>query len=78
MAKYTLGLNTIGYNTSASLIKDNKIVAAIEEERLSREKRTRKFPVNAIRFCLNKANIKFDDLDFDSNLKLKLIVFKAP
>ena len=34
MAKYTLGLNTIGYNTSASLIKDNKIVAAIEEERL--------------------------------------------
>ena len=63
MAKYTLGLNTIGFNTSASLIKDNKIVAAIEEERLSREKRTRKFPINAINFCLDKANIKFEDID---------------
>lgn len=63
MAKYTLGLNTIGYNTSASLIKDNKIVAAIEEERLSREKRTRKFPINAVHFCLDRANIKFEEID---------------
>ena len=63
MAKYILGLNSIGYNTSASLIKDNKIVAAIEEERLSREKRTRKFPINAIHFCLDRANIKFEEID---------------
>ena len=58
MKKYILGLNSIGFNTSASLICDNKIVAAIEEERLSRDKRTRKFPEKAIKFCLNKENIK--------------------
>ena len=44
MKKYILGLNSIGFNTSASLSCGNKIIAAIEEERLSREKRTRKFP----------------------------------
>jgi carbamoyltransferase len=63
MKKYILGLNSIGFNTSASLICDNKIVAAIEEERLSRDKRTRKFPEKAIKFCLNKENIKLEDLE---------------
>ena len=63
MKKYILGLNSIGFNTSASLICDNKIIAAIEEERLSREKRTRKFPDKAIKFCLDKGNIKLEDLE---------------
>jgi carbamoyltransferase len=63
MKKYILGINSIGFNTSASLICDKKIIASVEEERLSREKRTRKFPSNAIKFCLDKANIKFEDLE---------------
>ena len=63
MKKYILGINSIGFNTSASLICDGKIVAAVEEERLSRNKRTRKFPVKAIKYCLNEANIKFEDLE---------------
>lgn len=63
MKKYILGLNSIGFNTSASLIYDNKIIAAIEEERLSREKRTRKFPDKAIKFCLDKGKIKLEDLE---------------
>ena len=63
MKKYILGINSIGFNTSASLICDKKIVASVEEERLSREKRTRKFPTKAIKFCLDKANIRFEDLE---------------
>ena len=62
MKKIILGLNSIGINTSASLIIDNKIVCAVEEERLNRQKRTRKFPIKAIEFCLNKANIKIENL----------------
>ena len=54
MGKYILGLNAIGINTSASIIKDNKIIAAVEEERLTRDKRTRNFPEKSIEFCLNK------------------------
>ncbi|MBD1140952.1 carbamoyltransferase [Pelagibacterales bacterium SAG-MED39] len=63
MKKYILGINSTGFNTSASLICDNKIVAAVEEERLSREKRTRKFPNNAIKFCFDKAGISFQNLE---------------
>ena len=63
MKKYILGLNSIGFNTSASLLCNNKIVAAVEEERLSRNKRTRKFPEKAIKFCLDKENIKPEDLE---------------
>ena len=64
MGKYILGLNAIGINTSASIIKDNKIIAAVEEERLTRDKRTRNFPEKSIEFCLNKLNINITDLDY--------------
>ena len=64
MSKYILGLNAIGINTSASIIKDNKIIAAVEEERLTRDKRTRNFPEKSIEFCLNKLNINITDLDY--------------
>ena len=40
---YILGLNAYGFNTSATLLKNGILIGAIEEERLSREKRTRKF-----------------------------------
>ena len=63
MLNYILGLNSIGFNTSASIFKDGKLIAAIEEERLTRKKRTRNFPVNAIKFCLESANISLDNLD---------------
>ena len=62
MKNIILGLNAIGINTSASLIIDNKIICAAEEERFNREKRTRKFPIKSINFCLKKLNIKFEDL----------------
>tara|TARA_B100001059_G_C17800527_1_gene565893 strand:+ start:90 stop:1793 length:1704 start_codon:yes stop_codon:yes gene_type:complete len=62
MKNIILGLNAIGINTSASLIIDNKIISAIEEERLIRQKRTRKFPIESINYCLSNAKIKLSDL----------------
>jgi predicted NodU family carbamoyl transferase len=50
---YILGLNAYGFNTSATLLKNGILIGAIEEERLSREKRTRKFPINSIKYLLN-------------------------
>ncbi len=62
MKKIILGLNSVGFNTSASLIIDNKLVSAVEEERLIREKRTRKFPIKSINYCLNKHKLCLEDL----------------
>ena len=63
MKKYILGVNAIGINTSACLILNNKIICAVEEERLTKKKRTKEFPINAINFCLNKCNISFEQLN---------------
>ncbi len=60
---YILGLNAIGFNTSASLLKDGKLVGAIEEERLSRNKRTRSFPNLSIEYLLKKNNLSFKDIN---------------
>ena len=61
-----LGLNFFHADTSAALIVDNNIVAAVEEERFSRIKHFSGFPVQSINYCLNHANLKFEDLDIIS------------
>ena len=58
-----LGINSVGYNTSSALLRDGKVVFAVEEERLIREKRTRNFPFQGIREALKVSGLQFDDLD---------------
>ena len=59
---YILGLTTMG-NSSACLFKNNKILYAIEEERLSRIKNDSSFPYKSITKCLEYANINLSDID---------------
>ncbi len=59
-----LGINCFSHDTSAALLKDGKIVAFAEEERFNRQKHTRAFPDNAIRFCLEFGGIGINDLDY--------------
>lgn len=51
-----LGIS-LGFNSSASVVdKDtSKVIAAISEERLTREKNTKKLPINAIKWVLEQA-----------------------
>ncbi|GAA3798565.1 carbamoyltransferase [Streptomyces phyllanthi] len=53
----------IGHDAAAALIVDGRLVAAVEEERLNRQKKTSAFPVNAIRWVLDEAGLTFDDVD---------------
>lgn len=60
-----LGLYVSGAQSSAALLEGNTLVAAIAEERLNREKRSRNFPQRAIAYCLEQAGIPhLDDLDY--------------
>ena len=59
---YILGLTTMG-NSSACLFKDDKILFAIEEERLSRIKNDSSFPYKSIDRCLKSENINLSDVD---------------
>ena len=62
-----LGINHDMYITSAALIIDGKIIVACPEERLNRDKLTRAFPTNAVNYCLKKANLRLDQIDFIAN-----------
>ena len=62
--KVCLGINSAGFNTSCSLFIDNKLFFAVEEERLNREKRTRKFPIKAVKYIFEKFSLKLEDIDF--------------
>ncbi|WP_334313629.1 carbamoyltransferase family protein [Streptomyces sp. HD] len=53
----------LGHDAAAALLIDGRLVAAVEEERLNREKKTTDFPTNAIDWCLKEAGITFDDVD---------------
>ncbi|GAA2691336.1 MULTISPECIES: carbamoyltransferase C-terminal domain-containing protein [Actinosynnema] len=51
------------HDAAASLVRDGELVAAVEEERLNRIKKTTKFPSTAIRECLALAGASTDDVD---------------
>lgn len=61
---WILGISAFYHDSAACLVKDGKIVAAAQEERYTRKKHDPRFPINAIRFCLEDANITSQDLDY--------------
>ena len=60
-----LGLSgAISHDPSAALYIDGKLVAAVEEERLIRDKHAKgKMPIESTRFVLQQAGIKPEDVD---------------
>lgn len=59
-----LGINAYHADASASILEDGKLIAATEEERFTRTKHWAGFPVQAIAFCLQEANISLKDVDY--------------
>ncbi len=63
MAKI-LGINCFSHDTAACLLDGGRIVAFAEEERFVREKHTKNFPDESVRYCLAEAGLSVDDIDF--------------
>lgn len=59
-----LGISCYYHDAAACLLVDGEVVAAASEERFTRIKQDSEFPVNAIRFCLERGGIQESDLDF--------------
>ena len=73
---YILGINAYHADSSAALLKDGELIAAIEEERFTRVKHWAGFPALAIQFCLQQAGITLDQVDYigiGRNPKAKLL-----
>lgn len=52
-----------GHNSAACLMKDGKILAAIQEERIRYHKNYPGFPIEAIKWVLTYSNILIDEID---------------
>ncbi len=52
-----------GFDASAALVVDGKVIAAAAEERFNGRKQSSDFPAAAIRFCLSQANLSIADVD---------------
>jgi len=61
---YILGINAFHGDSSACILHNGELLMAVEEERFRRIKHWAGFPVEAIRACLEIANIGVEDLDY--------------
>jgi len=59
-----LGISAFYHDSAASLVRDGEIVAAAQEERFTRKKHDARFPVNAVRYCLNEGGIRLSDVKY--------------
>jgi len=60
---YILGLNAYHGDAAAALIKDGRLIAAVEEERFNRIKHCAGFPVQSIEYCLRAAGIEIEEIE---------------
>jgi len=60
---YALGISCYYHDSSAAILKDGKVIAAVEEERFSRKKFDDDFPKQAINWCLKESGISSKNLD---------------
>jgi len=62
-SKVILGISCYYHDSAACLLIDGDIKSAVQEERFSRIKHDARFPVNAIKYCLNSQGLTISDVD---------------
>ena len=65
--KVVLGLSHDLWISSAAIVVKGKVVAAVAEERLNRQKKYKGFPSLSIEYCLKEAGLNIDDVDLVVN-----------
>lgn len=61
---YILGITCYGHDSSAAILKDGKLITAVEEERFDRKKHSHAFPIHSIVHCLEECAITMQDIDY--------------
>jgi carbamoyltransferase len=71
-----LGISCFYHDSAAALLRDGEIVAAAQEERFSRRKHDMGFPRHAIAFCLERAGLRAEQLDYVAFYDKPLLKFE--
>ena len=59
---FVLGISGLYHDSAAAVLRDGEIVAAAQEERFTRRKHDPRFPISAIQWCLEAAEVPVDGL----------------
>ena len=60
---FILGINAYHGDAAAALVKDGKLIAAVEEERFNRVKHCAGFPTESVKYCLSAAGVSIEDVE---------------
>lgn len=71
-----LGISCFYHDAAAALVVDGHIVAAAQEERFTRIKHDERFPVLAVRYCLDEAGLSINDIDYVAFYDKPLLKFE--
>src|SRR4051794_12608547 len=63
MSRHVLGISAFYHDAAACLLRDGRVVLAVEEERLSRVKHDRRYPERAVAQCLEAGGLAASDVD---------------
>jgi carbamoyltransferase len=58
-----IGISSGYHDSACSLLQDGVLVAAVQEERFSRVKNDKSFPIQAFAYCLKEGGITISDVD---------------
>ncbi len=59
-----MGISAYYHDSGVALIRDEEIIAAVQEERFTRKKHDPDFPSRSIQYCLQEAGITLADVDY--------------
>ena len=59
-----LGISAFFHDSAICLLKDGRIVTAIQEERFSRKKHDNRFPLKALKYIVKNFNLRPQDIDY--------------
>ena len=57
-----VGLNAFHADSAAAILRDGRLIAAVEEERFRRVKHWAGFPTKALEYCLNEARVTLSEV----------------
>lgn len=58
-----IGISCYYHDSSACLVKDGKVILAVEEERFSGIKHDNSFPINSIKWIIAESNLNYKDIE---------------
>lgn len=73
---YILGISAYYHDSAVALIKNEDIIAAVQEERFTRIKQDESFPKESIKYCLKEANISLSQINYISFYDKPFIKFE--